>query len=78
MIGASFKAPEFVRNDNGPPFASMEFQGFLEYLGIEHKAGGPHWPQSNGEAERCNETMLKVASYWDITCEIVDGERVAR
>ena len=23
--------PETLRNDNGPPFASREFQGFLEY-----------------------------------------------
>ena len=52
--------PETVRSDNGPPFASKEFQGFLEYLGIEHKRGVPYWPQSNGEVERCNETLLKI------------------
>ena len=33
---------------------------FLEYLGIEHKKGVPHWPQRNGQVERCNETILKV------------------
>ena len=52
--------PETVRSDNGPPFASMEFDGFLEYLGIEHKKGVPYWLQSNGEVERCNETVLKI------------------
>ena len=46
--------PETVRSDNGPPFASME------YLGIEHKKGVPYWPQSNGEVERCNGTLLKI------------------
>ena len=25
--------PEALRSDNGPPFASKEFEGFLEYLG---------------------------------------------
>ena len=52
--------PVSVRSDNGPPFASKEFDAFLEYLGIEHKKGIPYWPQSNGEVERCNRTILKV------------------
>ena len=52
--------PETVRSDNGPPFASKEFEAFLEYLGIEHKKGVPYWPQSNGEMERSNETILKI------------------
>jgi len=52
--------PETVRSDNGPPFASKEFEGFLEYLGISHKKGVPYWPQSNGEVERGNETILKI------------------
>ena len=42
------------------PFSSREFKGFLEYLGIVHKKGVPYWPQSNGEVERCNETLLKI------------------
>ena len=52
--------PETVRSDNGPPFTSKEFEGFLDYLGIEHKKGIPYWPQSNGEVERSNETVLKI------------------
>ena len=52
--------PETVRSDNGPPFASKEFEAFLEYLGIEHKKGVPYWPQSNGEVERSSETILKI------------------
>ena len=52
--------PETLRSDNGPPFASKEFEGFLEYLGIDHKKGIPYWPQSNGEVERANETILKI------------------
>ena len=52
--------PESVRSDNGPPFSSAEFEGFLDYLGIVHLKGIPYWPQSNGEVERCNKTLLKV------------------
>ena len=50
--------PEALRSDNGPPFASKEFESFLEYLGISHKKGIPHWPQSNGEVELCE---LRIA-----------------
>ena len=28
--------PEALRSDNEPPFASKEFEGFLEYLWISH------------------------------------------
>ena len=52
--------PEALRSDNGPPFASKEFESFLKYLGISHKKGVPYWPQSNGEVERGNETILKI------------------
>ena len=52
--------PETLRSDNGPPFASREFEGFLEYLSIDHKKGIPYWPQSDGEVERLNKTLLKA------------------
>ena len=52
--------PISVRSDNGPPFASKEFEGFLDYLAIDHKKGVPYWPQSNGEVERYNETLMKT------------------
>ena len=44
----------------GPPFASQQFKAFLEYSGIEDKKGVPYWPQSNGEVERVDETILKI------------------
>ena len=52
--------PETLRSDNGPPFALREFEGFLEYLSIDHKKGIPYWPQSDGEVERLNKTLLKA------------------
>jgi transposase InsO family protein len=52
--------PQSIRTDNGPPFASKEFESFLQHLGIEHKKGIPYWPQSNGEVERCSQTILKA------------------
>ena len=52
--------PQSIRSDNGPPSASKEFESFLEHLGIEHRKVIPYWPQSNGEVERFNQTILKV------------------
>ena len=52
--------PESVRSDNGPPVSSAEFEGFLDYLGIVHLKGIPYWPQSNGEVERYDNTLLKI------------------
>ena len=49
-----------LRSDNGQPFALAEFRQFLDYLGTQHKKGVPYWPQSNGEVERFNGTVLKI------------------
>ena len=57
---ATHGLPYSVRSDNGPQFVAVEFEGFLEYLGIQHKKGVPYWPQSNGEVGRFNSTMMKV------------------
>ena len=53
---------ESVSSDNGTPFSSAEFEGSLVYLGIAHLKRIPYWPQSNGEVERCNKTLLKIIS----------------
>ena len=52
--------PHSLRTDNGPPFASHDFESFLSYLAVDHNKGIPYWPQSNGEVERFNETLLKI------------------
>ena len=52
--------PYSLRTDNGPPFASQEFESFLQYIAVDQKKGIPYWPQSNGEVERFNETVIKI------------------
>ena len=59
-IFATHGLPQTIRSDNGPPFASKDFEGFLEYLVIEHKKSVPYCPQSNGEVERCNEPFSRL------------------
>ena len=60
IMFATYGLPYSVRSDNWPQFVAVEFEGFLEYLGIQHKKGVHYWPQSNGEVERFNSTMMKV------------------
>ena len=39
-------------SDNGPQFDSNEMREFAERYGIELVSSSPHYPQSNGLAEK--------------------------
>ena len=49
-IFACFGTPHTIISDNGPQFASAEFDLFMYNLGIEHRFTAPYHPQSNGAA----------------------------
>ena len=57
MIFTEFGRPFILRSDNGPCYASKEFQDFLAYHGIQFVTSSPHYPQSNGFAE----AMVKIS-----------------
>ena len=44
--------PEIVRSNNGPQYSSYEFTLFADSYGFQHSTSSPHYPQSNGQAER--------------------------
>ena len=44
--------PEIIISDNGPQFSAATFSKFAEEWGFTHLTSSPHYPQSNGEAER--------------------------
>lgn len=56
---ARYGLPMSIRTDNGPQFASSEFQEFCLENNIEHRFTTPLWPQANGEIERQNRSLLK-------------------
>ena len=51
--------PKSIRTDNGPQFASAEFQEYLKQENIRWVSTTPLWPRANGEVERQNRSILK-------------------
>ena len=55
-----FGIPEQIVNDNGPQFASEEFQAFIKSNGIRHITSAPYHPATNGLAERLVQTFKQA------------------
>ena len=51
-IFARHGIPHIVISDNGPCFSSREWQRFAEQYDFQHVTSSPHYPQSNGQAEK--------------------------
>ena len=59
-IFVCYGIPEVLRSDNGPQYSSQEFAAFAESYGFQHHTSSPHYPQSNGQAERMVQTAKRL------------------
>jgi len=51
------KSPKAFRTDNGGEYVTKDLKGFFESKGIIHEFTPPYSPESNGVAERLNQTI---------------------
>ena len=52
-IFSKYGWPSTLVTDNGPCYTSKEFQLLMQTMSVNHLTSSPHYPQSNGLAEKC-------------------------
>ena len=57
-IVCQFGVPRSIVSDNGPQFDSRVYRDFFQELKIKNLYSTPRYPQSNGQAETSNKTLL--------------------
>jgi len=64
-IFARHGIPVRLRTDNGPQFDCEELSSFASSYYFEHLTSSPRYPQSNGEVERCVQTIKNLLKKSD-------------
>ncbi|RVW27770.1 Retrovirus-related Pol polyprotein from transposon 412 [Vitis vinifera] len=59
-IVCRFGISQIIIADNGPQFDSIAFRNFCSELNIRNSYSTPRYPQSNGQAEATNKTLINA------------------
>ena len=57
----TYRVPEEIKSDNGPPFNSHKFEEFSQEEGFKHRKVTPGWAEANGDVERFMQRIKKTA-----------------
>jgi transposase InsO family protein len=69
-VFARYGIPSELVSDNGPQYSSTSFREFSAAWGFHHTTSSPHYPQSNGMAERAVRQIKSLMKK----CEHVGGD----
>lgn len=61
-----FGLPSRIISDRGTSFTSATFKKFCDLHGIKHTLNAVACPRANGQAERCNQTILNSLTKYNI------------
>ncbi|XP_065077069.1 uncharacterized protein K02A2.6-like [Ochlerotatus camptorhynchus] len=65
---AAYGISTTIVSDNGTNFTSTEFKTYLRMVGVRyHKLTAPYHPSTNGQAERCVQTVKNALKAMDTT-----------
>ena len=59
-----FGIPRSIVSDNGPQFDSRVYRDFFQELKIKNLYSTPRYPQSNGQEEAYDKTLLTALKKW--------------
>jgi len=67
---AAYGIPDSVFTDNGPQFVSVYYEGILSLLGVASNYTSTYHPQTNGQVERYNSTLVR-----QLRCYIAEHQK---